>query len=207
METIETKGYAKKEIAADVAVTEICFRTYKKSAAEAIQCVTEQCEKFLSVLEQEGFDLEELHTGGDSVDQDYDDKEREVCAEKKVKIRMKFDMCMQNHILEIAQKYGLDVDIDSKYEVSNENVLHTELLKQAVEDSKQKAEVIAEAMGQKISGIHRVELSNEYGANKYKSFAFTDPMGEFLKKPSLSDKLQAPIKEEEENVDVIWKIE
>ena len=54
-----------------------------------------------------------------------------------------------------------DVTFVTKYTISNESELHKELLKEAIADSRSKAELLAESMGLKISAMEFQEYWTE----------------------------------------------
>ena len=88
--------------------------------------------------------------------------------------------------------------------------LHEQLLKEAVLDSKKKAEMIASAMGQKVIGIETLNAGERYNSYDSEEKAYYDQFSHKIGEThscSKSNRLQAPFITEYEHVDVEWIIE
>lgn len=139
----------------------------------------------------------------------YDEK-LEINAEREIELRMPFDMNTLNRLTEIIKEKSLKVDMDISLKLSNMLELHEQLLKEAVLDSKKKAEMLASAMGQKVIGIETLNAGERY--NNYDSEEkiyydqFSHEIGETHSR-SKSNRLQAPLITEYERIDVEWIIE
>lgn len=199
-------GKAEREVSYNAVELSLTFYVRRKTTAEALGAFMEQSEKFLELITAAGVDIKEIHVGDNSVDQRrYDDK-TEVCVSREMKIRLRFDMPFVNGLMEMIRKQNFDVDLDCDYHLTNRQELHTELLKEALADSKKKAEFIAEIMGQKIVGIDSVEHSRNSDADwmcceQERGLIFP---GSAM---PLSDQVEAPLTTETESIDVVWLIE
>lgn len=87
----------------------------------------------------------------DEVERQYDEDNEEYyyTASRKIVIRMSFDMPFINMILDHVRQQNYDIAIESSYKLSNEREIHDELIKQAVANSKHRAEAIAATVGKK----------------------------------------------------------
>lgn len=161
MGKLTIEGEASKEYAYDVMEISVTFRATKDSSAAALERVMKQSEKFLELLEQAGVSIENIRIAEDSVkDITFDEKIR-VEARRALKICTPFNMDFANYVREIVQKSDLDADVSTQYKFSNPEKIQDELIKLALEDSKEKATYIAGIMGQTIVGIDSVEIGHK----------------------------------------------
>lgn len=139
------------------------------------------------------------------MDQRYSDDELKVHAPREMKIRLRFDMAFVNGLMDMIREEDFAVDLDCDYHLTNRAELHTELMKEAIEDSKKKAEIIAEIMGQKIIGIDSVEHDRHSDmewmcCEQERGIVYTGAT-------PLSCQLEAPLTNESETISVVWLIE
>lgn len=199
-------GKAEREVSYDAVELSIKFYVRGKTTAKALGTVMEESEKFLELITAEGIALKDIHIGDNSVEQRRYSDGDEVIVSREMKIRLKFDMPFVNGLMEMIRKQDFSVDLDCDYHLTNKQALHTELLKEALANSKKKAEFIAEIMGQKIVGIDSVEHSRE---NDMDWMCCEHERGLICPGSTmpLSDKLEAPLTTETESIDVVWLIE
>ncbi len=113
-----------------------------------------------------GVDINQIYIDDNSVEQEYEEGVLDLQASREFKIRMAFDMAFINYVMDLIVEKGFDVTFDCEYHIAKAVSLHEELLKEALADSKKKAESIARTMGQKIVGIDHIE-HNRYGGGVY----------------------------------------
>ena len=214
MGTIKIIGTAQKNVPYDVMNITITFNSWEKTPSAALSHVDEQCEKFLSLLKIDGFDIHKLRMSDTKLSQDRvkdDDEENEwirleATASIDIKISVKYDMSVLNHIKDILKKENFDADLSIYHYISNILDIHKELLKEAIEDSKAKAEIIASTMGQKLTGIDKVLFGDKYGRIETEEDFFEEHV-HALRGSSLSDELSADTQTVKECVEVDWIIE
>lgn len=199
-------GKAEREVSYDAVELSIKFYVRGKTTAKALGTVMEESEKFLELITAEGVALKDIHIGDNSVEQRRYSDADEVIVSREMKIRLKFDMPFVNGLMEMIRKQDFSVDLDCDYHLTNKQALHTELLKEALANSKEKAEFIAEIMGQKIVGIDSVEHSRERDMDWMCCEHERGLICPGSAMP-LSDKLEAPLTTETESIDVVWLIE
>ena len=211
MAELIVRGSAKEEVPCDTAECSIAFKHDGKTAADATANMNAEVERFLAVMEKNGVDAGKFSMGDISVEEKYrydDDKELfPYTAHRSIDLKTELNASVSNSFLQIIADEGLDVEYSEDHSVSNLAEVHKRLLKAAMEDSRRKAEMLAECAGKKVLGIKKVD---------------TDSLGHMLEeqednrvyggvmrrsKPMLADKLKAPTTEEEEHVEVIWLIE
>lgn len=209
MGKLTIEGKATKEYEYDVMEITVRFQVHEKTSAAAIRKVTSQCEECLSILDEQGISMGDIRIGKDSVEQEYEDNELDVCATREIVMRLPFDVSLSNYFMELIGEKGYEVDLDIEPLMSNNSEIRNELLKLAIEDSKSKASFIASAMDQKIIGIDSVEIGASYGGSKRDWIYCEQERGYFVapKRLQLSNKLMAPTTTESETVEVVWIIE
>lgn len=211
MGKLTIEGKASKEYAYDLMEISITFRATKDSSAAALERVMKQSEKFLELLEQTGVSIENIRVGEDSVKDNTFDEKIWVEARRNLKICTPFNMDFANYIREIVQKNDLDADVSTQYKFLNPEKIQDELIKLALEDSKEKATYIAGIMGQTIIGIDSVEIgckkSKPFEAQKKEDCDTVLCYEELALDKLRSRRLQAPQEPRVETVQVVWNIE
>lgn len=210
MGKITVSGTAEKEIPADIAEISVRFQTRANSTSNAIKKITEQCEEFLSILKNIGFDMKHIRIKDDHIQQNYFDNRLNVTASKSISIKIKLDSALNNYIISILKSKNYDVNYNIEYKVSNLAEIHRQLLKEALSDSKRKAEIVAETMNQHIIGIDSMNTSDIKNPIKYKDIPKIqneEIRGVPQSKTPLTDNLEPPVNTESETVEAVWIME
>ncbi len=206
MGKLTINGYAKHEYSYDSMKITIGFNAYETTTTLALEKVMNQCEEFLAILADYGVRTEDITLGENSVETNYDDDENTADALREIIIHTAFDMKFINAIMSLIKDKGYDADIDFDYKITNLEKIHQNLLKEAMLDSKRKATLIAESVGQKVVGIDSVDSTytsrntmdlmtcEKYRLMEDKQFAY-------------SNKLKSPVTTESENITVTWLVE
>lgn len=206
MAKLKISGKASHEYSCDCTEVTVRFQVHEQSTSAALEKVLYQCEDFLSIIHEDGISMDSIRIGEDSVEQEYEDKQLDVCATREVAIRVPFDMGFVNHIMTLIKDKHYSADIDTVHSLTNLNEIHNELIKEAIGDSKKKASFIVEVMGQKLIGIESVEIGDSY--RHHRSWlcegvsALSAPIA-----LDCSNLIQSPITVENETVEVVWLIE
>ena len=192
----------------DLITLEIEFYKDGNTANAAMDTVLTQCESFLSYFNSHSVPIHQITMSHDEVERHYDEDNAEYyyTASRKIVIRMSFDMPFINMILDHIRQQDYDIAIESTYELSNEREIHDELIKQAVANSKHRAEAIAATVGKKIIGIKSVSM-NTYSEDSVRYCDMLAPDSLNFEKPKsldLSNQLAANSTTESESVDVEW---
>ncbi len=210
------EGKATKEFPYDLMNISVKFWATEDSAAAALKRVTQQSEEFLAILDSAGIKIEGIRIGEDSTrnSNNLADGTPEVEATRQLEICVPFNMDFLNYIRAVVQKNAFDAEIETTYKFSDLEKIHEELIRMALNDAKEKAEHIVEAMGQKIVGVENVLVGNPKGktlfSNRQRSSGTGEDEGgkyydELL--GILSRRVQAPVTTESESVEVEWLIE
>jgi uncharacterized protein YggE len=202
MAILRIKGTAEKEYHYDVMTITVTFRAMDHSSAKALDEVMKQSESFLETLQENGVDISQLQLGRNELSE-YSYKDELNIASRGIKIRTDFNMAFLNDLNEMLSDKRFDILMDTSYEISNENELRDNLIKEAIEDSKKIAELACSVTGQKIVGIKKIDLGDTVGA-------YLEESRLKLCSPSasrLSDMMQSPTTTLDESVTVIWEIQ
>lgn len=200
-------GKATHEYPYDTVEVTVSFEVHENSTYAALEKVLNQCEDFLAEMNKDGVSMDSIRIGDDSVEQEYDDDELEVCATREIKMRVPFNMEFKNHIMTLIQDKDYDVDINTDYSISNITEIHNNLIKEAIEDSRQKAIFIAESMGQKLIGVDSVKIGDIYDDTTDDVFYDSIACPCSAKALNYSNMIQSPVTKESESVEVVWLIE
>lgn len=207
MGKLTVRGAAERELSYNEVELSLTFHCHAETTSQALHGITEQCEKFLERIKAAGVNMKDIRIGDNSIDQRYEHKKSSVCANKEISMRHEFDMTYINEIINIIKEQDFAIDFDCDYHLTNKKEIHDELLKDALADSKKKAEFMAEAIGQKVVGIDSIEYSGyseDYAiCCEYAAGGLALPN----RTPLLSDQLEAPFTTENESVTVSWLIE
>lgn len=206
MSKLTITGYAKREVQYDALDMTVRFYVREKSTEEALSKVMDQCEAFLVLVTEAGVSMKDIHIGENNTDQNYSDDKLYVKASRELKIRLKFDMAFVNALMEMIREKGFAADIDCDYMITDKQQIHNALMKEALADSKAKAESIAEAMGQKITGIDTVKLGHAGGLDEWPCEQECEYLMACGARP-LSNQIESPVTTESESIDVVWIME
>lgn len=158
MGVFEIHGSAQRDVNYDVAVILIEFVASEKTGFEASAKVMKDCEAFLAEIEKYGIDASAFTLVEDSVSDEnsYRDND-DVSATRSIQLKMPFDMKKINGIRGLLDSEKYDSRFELEFELTNEDEIYGELLKEALLDSKKKAILLAETLGQEVKGIESVD--------------------------------------------------
>lgn len=210
MGTIIVKGNAKKSVTADSMCLSITIRSKENTTARALEKVRNECESLLELLNNEGLDLSKVIIENDSVEERsrYDSKDVFMVGKKHLEINLKADVKAANAIMGIIEKCNYDIEANVRYSVEDTSAVYKELIKDAVLDSKAKAETIAEALGEEVVGAK--EISNDAYSNRrhitdaYDRLDIPCFLTREKSETPLTDTLGLPEREYSEEVVVEW---
>ncbi|MGN1416242.1 MAG: SIMPL domain-containing protein [Oscillospiraceae bacterium] len=211
MGEMNVKGYAEKKIECDIIEYSLSFHAQGRTEAAALGAVNDELERFLTLIEEKGvkpdmFRIEENHTNRKY----YSDKDTfPFEAVRKVSLTLPLDSAAVNWILHFLSDNGFKAETQESYICSTLNELHKELLKLAVRDSKEKAELLAQTLGKKLLGIKQLETKNGMlEENMYcEQERGISVMAACGSASSNSSRIKSPVRTESEEVDITWLIE
>lgn len=204
MGKIKVRGYAESKIEVDECVYTVKFSHTDVYESEAIRRVKENCEEFLKVLKEKGFDLTSVHLSEDNILRTGNNK---TCT-RELKIIADASTKTNNFILGIVKDNKIEASVTTSYRYSKMDELHKQLLAIAVKDSKQKAEIIASASDSQVLSIDymtfdRYEFEDyEDRYENVKCYVDRDNNSSY----GLSDELSNRLDIEREEVFITWNV-
>ena len=209
MGKITVVGCAKKEVTYDLVTITLTFKAKEKTSARASEEVIKKSEAFLKQLSAKGIPLENISLKEDRVEKSYYDRNEDwVSAKRGISITTQFSMDFMNFIMELIKKQSGEIEYHTEYSLSNHNQIHTALLQEAIQDSKKKAEGIAESLGQSVAGLKTASTLHSGVAEEFLNCMQLNDCEEddFCEQEYVSDALKAPTTIEVETVEAVWII-
>ena len=171
-----TKGYASREVEYDRVEITFDFRAREQETKDALRRVREDSESFLGMLEEAGYDLSSIVAGENSVSKNqWRGEEPYVQVSKSFTIYSEYDLNFIEWVTQIIEQGSYSVDVDFDPYISFEKELHDELLKDAAQNAREKAELIANATGTTIKGIERIKVEKD------EDMAFLDEKYDYIR--------------------------
>lgn len=209
MGEMTVKGYAKREIKCDLVKYIFNFEATGYSIAESVEAVNDELEHFLSIIEKnikitpEVFKIENNST---SKSYNSNNDNPPYKANRKISVLLPMKTGLSDLFMKLISKYEFNVELSENYDVSNIEEIHKELLKSAIEDSKNKAEMLASFAGEKIAGIKTLKtFNNKFHSNDEDEGYMLDDIFKIIE--SKSSLLSSPTVEESESVEIVWLLE
>ena len=206
MGKLKITGRAERKVTCDTMEISLMFVALEKTTAFAAAKVGQYCDEFLTILQNNGIDISSMRLEKENLDtSDAGDDEQDIAAAlRKVSLKMPYNMAFLNQLNELISVSSYDIYFETDFSISNQADIGKELLKEAVEDSRAKAQMLVDMMGQKIIGIEEVTTDNF--SRQYACYG-APPSGALEKVNSISNQLQAPERNESVRIEVIWNIE
>ena len=211
MGKIMVVGKAEREYEANECSINLEIEVSRQTSSEASKVSSEQCEALLSKLQDElGINPSSIEIHYDRIDKRSSYKSNEISYESKKSLWLHIpaDMKLVNAIRHIIETGFDDVSFTALYSVSNEAALNKELFKEAIADSRAKADFLAESMGLKITGIDSANLSGDEDV-----YDLTEEPVEIVRykmsvagASSLSDQLKPNQVELSAEVKIVWLV-
>lgn len=211
MGKIMVVGKAEREYEANECSINLEIEVSRQTSSEASKVSSEQCEALLSKLQDElGINPSSIEIHYDRIDKrsSYNSNEINYESKKSLWLHIPADMKLVNAIRHIIETGFDDVSFTALYSVSNEAQLYKELFKEAIADSRAKADFLAESMGLKITGIDSANLSGDEDV-----YDLTEEPVEIVRykmsaagASSLSDQLKPNQVELSAEVKIVWLV-
>ena len=208
MGTMKIIGKAERKYTCDRMTVSIQIVADEPTHDRAVQRCMSDSEALLKELSLNGFEISQIKLNNHSVSTRRYDNKPYIEAERSIEIETAFDMQLINYLTELVEKNHYNADIETDFSVSDLAGIHHQLIEEAFKDSRTKAEALAALMGQKITGIEKVEVGDKYDDDYLSNYVIRE--GEYTcrsKASLMSDKLSATDVEESETVTVIWILE
>lgn len=206
MAKLTVTGKSTRKVHCDTMELTLSFFGAGPTPARALEEVTRQSEAFLADLEKLGFDISKIALGKNNVrDASLRDK-TEFNARRELVFSAGFNMAFLNTLTDMVKEKHYSAEIGTQFRYSDLPGLQRELLAEALKDSRRKAEGIAEATGEFLTGLHTMNHQDPYTRHRNTDDGyFSDVLALLNKKEAaLSDRLEAPTHEETVTVEAVW---
>ncbi len=207
MAQIKINGIAKKKFNADVMKVYITVTGVGESAAIAIKKGKSDTEKILKLLQGVGINLSDVFVEADRVSApgNYDD-DNLYRFKKKLTFTSQVNLSLLELLKDGIVKEEIRAVYDESFVLSDMEKFKSSVLQDALLNSKNKAEAIAESLGKKIIGIESAKC-DEYADIEDINQSVHYLRGDINAVPSLSELLSPDTVLIEKSIDVIWIIE
>ena len=214
MGKIKVNGNAERLYDPDMFVLTLTVSERGDSVSEASDYMSEDVESLLAELEKLGISSEYIKLEEDTVEErrrTYSNEEEiSYISRRRLSISMVSNMEIVNAVRRIIADEKTDITMELEFKVSNVEDIRKQLLREAVEDAKAKALLIADAMDQKLIGIE----SADAGDSRYDIYEeievadmdgmLAEPRGFSMKERS--DDLKAKQIRISSEINIVWLI-
>ena len=208
MGEIIISGRAKGEFAYDYLDVLVTFIGEGVSTSKALNNLLEQCEKFLELVTKLGISIDDIRMDEDNLDYHTYSDEKYYQADRRIIIRVPYDMGYLNDVAKIIEENDFSARISHNPILSNEGEIRTNLVKKAIEDADSKANLYLNGLKQKIVGIKSIatEVSRyDYGIINAIT-GLDEGTCERFHPFMFQDKIQAATQEVDETVTITYLI-
>lgn len=209
MGTIKIKGYATKEVNADIVNITISFTAKNAKVTDAFEGVRKQSELFLKEIKSIGFDISKFHLDKDKSNEDGYGDNKTKSATRTMSYMTKFSPKVINSIIDVITKNNLEASIDTEFLYSNKEEIQKELLQEAIQNSRNNANVLAMANNQEVKYAELISDNKDdyYEKEDWTKFKCGDVCGIELGEELLSNDLVAKKIRYSETIYVTWAVE
>lgn len=165
MGTIKVIGKAEKEFTADIMEIVIEINVANPDYSKALSQGNEETEKLLKILTGLGYNITNILLNKEDVSE-YESKSgnKYYGFSKVISLTTGASPANLVAISDALCKNQIKSSYNHKFKLSNRKELENAVLKEAMTDSRKKAEIISETFGQKITGIEKVDCDLRYYA-------------------------------------------
>ena len=165
MGKVLVKGHAERETAPDFSIVKLTVETEGATAAKAATAAMTEYEKLIQALNDLGLKTECMMITEDESKSSstHWDKDDHYTSKKSFRINLPVDISLINAIHDLIASGFENTAITVLFDVSNRASIKNELKKEAIQDSRKKAELLAETTSTKVTGIESANLEG-YGS-------------------------------------------
>ena len=156
MGLIKTNGSAFKSVLCDSCKYSITIKRSSENLNISVDQMLNTYNELLTKLNM--LNIKDIKLVEDNTSEFLYEKKKYYRAYRMISFNSEADVSFNNKLLK--ELSSLDVEINSEYYCLKEKDFHDELIKEALLDSRHKAEVICTVSNQKIIGLEEVELSD-----------------------------------------------
>ena len=215
MGIINVNGEADGMYSADMIELRITFEDESYFKSDVMKQVLMGCENFPKRIKESGIPMDTLDIDNDRMTLNVKDDKTVYKCRRNIKFLLPAKMELANVFVKLLQLIDDKVSYHLDYKITDKSKIQKELLAKAFEDSKNKAEMIADLSGLKIVGIEKIDTGDRYASGELaKSVVISDEynieallQGYDPLNTETSDFLNVPKYYKRESISVQWKVE
>ncbi len=209
MGNLVTKGRASNEYDAEIMKLTVIFQKKGQDAGYVLKSAKEQCESFLSELNNINVPPEKIQLIDGGVLKKYGHEE--TTAEKRLIVETRIDIELCTYIFSLIEKCKDEIQYDISFDLLEKEIKSNELLKLAVEDSRRQANIIAASLGKSVIGVNSVNDQKYNQRSLAKSLTIEDAIkakipDAFKSDTPLSDRAALPKVLMSEDIEITWNM-
>lgn len=204
------KGYAECEVECDLVKYIFNFEKIGYSIDASVKAVSAELERFLEIIEKKtGITPNTFRIENNSTSKKFNsEKGQRYEAQRKISVILPMSAKLSDLLMNIVAKHEFNVEINENYSISNIVEINQKLLKLAIENSKDKAEMIASFAGEKICGIKTLKILTRNLDSNYEDYEEGFMLDDIFKVlDSKSSQLSSPVTKLNQSVEITWSIE
>lgn len=205
MGKIKIKGMAKKEFLANVMKVDISISTDGETPASAINKGRKETENMLKLLHNLGIELTDVSMESEEVSkpQNYND-DNMYHYDKSIAFVTTANLATLELLAGGISESEINATYDEMFYLANIAEAKDEVLQQALQDAKKKAEILAKTLGQKVVGLESAKC-DEYEEEEFEHMVHCLREGKI--KTSLASELSPDTIVVDKSVYTTWIIE
>lgn len=212
MGKFEIEGYAKRRVKCDLAIVHITFRAVGTRAHEQSKRVMDECDEFINEISKLAIKPKDIEYVDDRTETSRYDKETVYEAERRIIIRIPFDVRILNRIQSALQRGKYNYTMYVSGDISYRHQLLTELSQEALNNSKDIAEKLATTSNKRVEGIESIRKDSWDDCDDRDSRAGDAGagdilgLGDFYAESRPADDIDAKYIEEDVRLKITWNI-
>ena len=169
MSRLSVTGTAEIDFPVDIFKVTVTIRANAPSSGEVIQSGKKKTEQFLALMQKNlGIEPDRFQLDSDSVNEDYSSR-NSYNYTKRITLDMKAELSALSKLTSLLEELS-NVEYDVAFYLSDEADKEKQVIDAAINNSREKAEMIASSLGKKIQGVEEIRFEQPSDA-RYRALA------------------------------------
>ncbi|MCR4796696.1 MULTISPECIES: SIMPL domain-containing protein [Ruminococcus] len=169
MSRLSVTGTAEIDFPVDIFKVTVTIRANAPSSGEVIQSGKKKTEQFLALMQKNlGIEPDRFQLDSDSVNEDYSSR-NSYNYTKRITLDMKAELSALSKLTSLLEELS-NVEYDVAFYLSDEADKEKQVIDAAINNSREKAEMIASSLGKKIEGVEEIRFEHPSDA-RYRALA------------------------------------
>lgn len=202
MSKLSVKGTADMEFTVDMFIVSITIRSTAPSSGEVILLGKKKTNQFLYVMNNKlNISPSDFEFCSESIEESRKDP-KTYSYYKRMRLEIKADLSVVSRITTLLEELS-DVEYNVGFDFIDAESKEKQVINAAIDNSREKAELIASSLGKTIQGVDEINFDTPYGG-KYRSIAKSVCVDDV---PDLETMLKNPTKIITKSIYIDWIIE